>query len=356
MENYGNYSNTDILNLLYLHGECGKIASRTCRLFNERYPHLPRMNITKFRRMKSNFIRHGKTSTVKIYNKPVTGTEDNEVSVLAYYHAYPHSSIRSASQDLGLSFSSVQRILNNHKMHNYSFTTVQALREGDDLRRIDYCERFLVQSQEDPHFPQKIIWTDESKFSREGIINRKNWHYWAAENPHWKREANFQDGFSFNVFAILMDNRVRYTVYDENLTSEKYIQILRENVTDFLDELPLNVYNNCWYQMDGAPAHSSRDVYLELTRMFQDRWIGPNGPWPWPPRSPDLTPLDFYLWGYIKNKVYSTPVHSREELLQRVRTAFAELDGTQVRNATANGVPSRVIQCLEQNGNHIEHL
>jgi len=41
---------------------------------------------------------------------------------------------------------------------------------------------------------------------------------------------------------------------------------------------------------------------------FANRWIGRDGPTPWPPQSPDITPLDFFLWGYVKDKVFSTPV------------------------------------------------
>ncbi|KAJ4448105.1 hypothetical protein ANN_10117 [Periplaneta americana] len=42
---------------------------------------------------------------------------------------------------------------------------------------------------------------------------------------------------------------------------------------------------------------------------------------PWPPRSPDLTSLDFFLWGHMKNLVYDTPVESEEDLLARVLAA-----------------------------------
>jgi len=45
-----------------------------------------------------------------------------------------------------------------------------------------------------------------------------------------------------------------------------------------------------------------------LDATFSNRWIGREGPTHWPPRSPDITPLDFFLWGYVKDKVFSTPV------------------------------------------------
>jgi len=50
-----------------------------------------------------------------------------------------------------------------------------------------------------------------------------------------------------------------------------------------------------------------------------------DGPTPWPPRSPDITPLDFFLWGYVKDKVFSTPVPDITDLKARITDAFATI-------------------------------
>lgn len=354
-DEFNNYSNRDILNLFYIHGESLQIIDRTCRLFNERYPHLPAMNKTKLKRIESSFIRFG-IQVKKTVPKPITGDDGNEIVVLGYFHAHPTSSIPAASADVGISCTSIHRVLKKNKMHPYSFQTVQAFRPGDQDRRIQFCEFIITKTQEDPDFLTKIIWTDESKFNREGIVNRRNCHHWAQQNPHAIREANFQDTFSFNVFAMIINNRVEYEIYNENLTSVRYLQLLREVVLQFLNNLPHNLIRQCWFQMDGAPAHSSHEVYRELTNIFEDRWIGRNGPSLWPPRSPDLTPLDFYLWGQIKNEVYASPVQNKEQLIARVRDGFRNLNAEQVRKATTTELRRRIMICLERNGDHFEHL
>jgi hypothetical protein len=48
------------------------------------------------------------------------------------------------------------------------------------------------------------------------------------------------------------------------------------------------------FQSDGAPPHFDRSICTFLDRQFSDRWLGRVGPIPWPPRFPDLTPLDFF--------------------------------------------------------------
>ena len=61
---------------------------------------------------------------------------------------------------------------------------------------------------------------------------------------------------------------------------------------------------------DGAPPHFSCFVTDVLNERFPDAWIGRGGPIPWLSRSPDLSPLDFFLWGYIKNIVYGEKIRN----------------------------------------------
>ena len=66
-----------------------------------------------------------------------------------------------------------------------------------------------------------------------------------------------------------------------------------------------------YFQHDGAPPHYSRLVREYLNASFRNRWLGRGGPVAWPPRSPDLTPLDYYIWGHMKTLVYESKVDSR---------------------------------------------
>jgi len=58
-----------------------------------------------------------------------------------------------------------------------------------------------------------------------------------------------------------------------------------------------------------------------LDAAFPNRWFGRDGPTLWPPQSPDITPLDFFLWGYVKDKVFSTPVPDITNLKARITDA-----------------------------------
>lgn len=350
------YTNQEILNLFFIHGKCDKVISRTCRMFNENYPHLPPMTTSKFRRIEENFLRFGRIGYISNRPKHAVDNEEGEVNTLAYFEANPNASLRAAEKDLGISRCTVQRILSKHHFHDYKFSLVQDLHPQDPDDRVNLCEMLLIRNQEEHNFFKKIIWTDESKFSREGIFNRHNNHTWASVNPHALRQRNHQVRFSFNVFCLMMDNKCSFVIYDGVLTADRYLHLLRTTVEDFLDNLPLNLRRCCWYQLDGAPAHCTQEVSQELSLMFEDRWIRRLGPWNWPARSPDLTPLDFYLWGRIKQEVYQTPVNTKEELVARVRAAFEGLSPQEIRRATVDGVSTRLTLCLNINGHQFEHL
>ena len=68
----------------------------------------------------------------------------------------------------------------------------------------------------------------------------------------------------------------------------------------------------------------------------------------WPPRSPDLTPLDFFLWSYIKCKVYTTPPANLDDLEMRIRNEMDILrqDRAMVRRAV-NSMTARAELCLQ---------
>ena len=55
-------------------------------------------------------------------------------------------------------------------------------------------------------------------------------------------------------------------------------------------------------------------------------------PTPWPPRSPDITPLDFFLWGYVKDSVFSTPVPDITNLKARIKDAFGTITEHMLEN------------------------
>ncbi|GBM04721.1 hypothetical protein AVEN_44852-1 [Araneus ventricosus] len=74
------------------------------------------------------------------------------------------------------------------------------------------------------------------------------------------------------------------------------------------------------------------------------------------PRSPDLTPSDFFLWGYVKDKVYVPPMPTTLQALQeRITAAVTDMDRNMLLNDWT-GLDYRWDVCRVTKGAHIEHL
>jgi len=107
------------------------------------------------------------------------------------------------------------------------------------------------------------------------------------------------------------------------------------------------------FQQDGAPPRWGSDVRRFLDASFPNRWTGRDGPIPWPPRSPDITLLDFFLWGNIKEKVFSTPASDIINLKARITDAFATITEDMLEN-TWREIDCRLYVLRATKGAHVE--
>ncbi|GFX45041.1 DUF4817 domain-containing protein [Trichonephila clavipes] len=80
-----------------------------------------------------------------------------------------------------------------------------------------------------------------------------------------------------------------------------------------------------WFQQDGATCHTARATINLLKDTFGDRLISCFGPVNWPPRSCDLTPLDYFLWGYVKSLVYADKPQTLDHLEDNIRRVIADI-------------------------------
>lgn len=129
----------------------------------------------KVTRIQSSFIRFGEVTSSRSRVTTLC-EEDNEIkniNVLAYFNVNFHGSTRSTSNVLGLSYNGLQRNLKQRRKHALSMLWVQNL-PGGNARRAERCKRNLIQIKKESQFLRKIIWSDESKFSEEGLKCKRN--------------------------------------------------------------------------------------------------------------------------------------------------------------------------------------
>ncbi|KAJ4442736.1 hypothetical protein ANN_04327 [Periplaneta americana] len=164
--------------------------------------------------------------------------------------------------------------------------------------------------------------------------------------------------FSLNMWAgIIGDRLVGPHVLVNRLTRQAYTNFLENTIPHVLEDTPLINRQHIHFLHGGAPAHFSRTARRYLDRRFPDRWIGRGGPIAWPPRSPDLNPLDFYLWCHLKSLVYSSPVPDLESFRNRIVACSEDICNTPgVWDRVRRSMRHRCEVCIQAGGGNILNI
>ncbi|GFS77603.1 putative DD41D transposase [Trichonephila clavipes] len=100
---------------------------------------------------------------------------------------------------------------------------------------------------------------------------------------------------------------------------------------------PSSPFRTFWmFQQDGATCHTAHATIDLLKDTFGDRLISRFGPVNWPPRSCDLTPLDYFLWGYVKSLVYADKPQTLDHLEDNIRRVIADIRPQMLKKVIEN--------------------
>ncbi|KAJ8867901.1 hypothetical protein PR048_031709 [Dryococelus australis] len=128
------------------------------------------------------------------------------------------------------------------------------------------------------HFPSAVLCTNEERFTRECVLKSRNHHVWTEANTHAPFIRNYQELFDLKVWCGIIGDSL---------------------IGPYM--LPSRFFHSCWKTFHlGFDNNFGAHVQEYVDTTFPGEWIGRGGPRLWPARSPDLTPLDFYLWSAVK--------------------------------------------------------
>ena len=270
------------------------------RLFTQKYnkeaPPNRTISYWKKKLLETGSLSHDRPQS----GRPVSasGDEMKEIIVNAVKEDSTKST-RQLSSDHNVSYATVWRILNTENFHPYKPMYSHFLSDGDDDRRLQFCEEMIAKFQADPAFHRKLVFSDECVFALTSSVNKHNVHYWGTENPNVRFQNPGKTPTLVVWAAIGYGGVVASDLSRETMINERYCQILDSKVIPYFrrnaDKL---------FQQDGASPHYSLAARHILNTRLQDRWIGRRGPIEWPARSPDLTPCGYWLWSYLRSKVY----------------------------------------------------
>ncbi|GFX38647.1 putative DD41D transposase [Trichonephila clavipes] len=165
-----------------------------------------------------------------------------------------------------------------------------------------------------PDFHKRILFSDEAHFWLNGYVNKQNCRIWTEANPQVAIFTNF-----------------------------------------FIPELNNHDVQELWFQQDGATCHTARAIIDLLKDTFGDRLISCFGPVNWPPRSCDLTPLDYFLWGYVKSLVYADKPQTLDHLEDNIRRVIADIRPQMLEKVIENWT-SRLDYIRASRGSHMPEI
>lgn len=354
------YSNAEMADMHFFYGKANGNNRAACRMYQEAFPNrqipLPKSFAALHRRLRQNGTF---TPNRMDCGRPrSTRNPEAEERVLDLVAVSPEISTRKIALRENVPKSSVQEILQEQLLKPYHLQRVQALKPQDFQPRAQFCEWMQMKCRQNGEFLQKILFTDEAGFTRDGIVNFHNNHVWAEENPHAYFESRHQNKFFVNVWAgILGNNLIGPVVIPRRLNGAAYLNFLQNVLPTLFDDVPYGIRFQHWFMHDGAPPHFSIDVRTHLNNTYQERWIGRGGPTSWPPRSPDLNPLDYFFWGWLKQLVYSVPIESEAHLVQRIMEQCEVIRNTPgIFERVRRSMRNRLVSCINMNGGQFQHL
>lgn len=247
-------------------------------------------------------------------NKRVPGrrrsarTDENIERVRASVRQQPNLSTRKRAAALNVTRSSVLRIL--HKdlhMHPYKIQLVHELKPTDPANRLLFANEMMNR------FPavDNILFSDEAHFHLNGHVNTQNCRYWCRENPKKKHQRPLHSP-KVTVWGAMSASGIIGPFFFEDhqgravtVNSQRYVDMLQTFLTPALQEFE-GYTQDTWFQQDGATCHTSNLSMPVVQALFPGKLISRRGDIQWPPRSPDLSPCEFFYGDILKVKCIAT--------------------------------------------------
>src|SRR6266480_2859025 len=266
----------------------------------------------------------------------------------------PKLSIRKLSQSTKISIRSVRRILKKDlKAFPYKRQSCEKINNADKLKRLQFAYQFKKMFQSNPKLLENMWFSDEAYFTLDEAINKQNQRYWAVENPHITVEREAHGKKILIWAAISMQVIIGPYFIDCHVNSDNYLKLMNNK---FIPELRRKkLLSKAWFQQDGAPPHCAKAVLDSLRSTFGGRVISRGCDHEWPPRSPDLSPLDYYLWGTLKSRVYVNHPVTTCQLKKNIAHEMKKISKEDLCSVFSNFL-KRLDKCLDMNGGHFEYF
>ena len=330
----------------------GHYSEEVQQQFAEAFPHSAAPHRNAVYQLIHKFRTNGSVADAPRSGRPQTVTTAKVDEIMEHVQNTPNTSIRKCMQVTGLSYGAVQRTMRSTlHLKPYKISCVNELQEADYEKRVAYCIWFAdFIRKEGDDILDITFFSDEAWFHLGGYVNSQNNRYWSTGNPHHMHESPLHQQ-KIGVWCAMSRKRIIGPIFfSETISSDRYCELI---ITPFLEQLQRIEKRHGYFQQDGATAHTANNSMSLLRGVFGDRMISRGT---WPPRSPDLTPPDFYLWGHLKGRVYRNNPLTIEDLKTAILNDVREINNSNLLSRVFQNMMRRIELCLHVDGAHFHHL
>ena len=344
----------EIVELFYVNS---RSPSATLRAFKTKHKlvHNP-FDVRSVSRLMEKFEKTGSIHDIQRSGRPSLVEDRSErveeaLQELKDEHEFGVACSTHVAAATGIPQTSVWRILRQHlNLYPYRLQTTQALTSEDKVRRIEFANFIL----NDATILNNVLWSDEAYFSLSGHVHRHNCIIWGSERPMETYPVMQHSPKILVWFGFSKTYRLTPYFFEDTMNGDDYKTMLENHVFPQLRRLRKT--NQVVFQHDGAPPHFARVTTDFLKSILpENRIIAREFPRRWPPRSPDISPLDYYFWGVVKSRVYfNYRPHTMDDLRNRITEVIRDVDQEELQRAIQHLLPR--LECVINNdGGAIEN-
>lgn len=283
---------------------------------------------------------------------------------ISLQNSHGESSTQAVATATGIPKTTVWRSMRKIlKLFPYRIQNLHELLPRDHVLRLAFAQDFITHVELNDDWLDHIFWSDEAHFTLSGQVNTHNCRIWSTENPHAFVQSPLHDK-KVTVWCGLTSSFIIGPYFFHEIDEAGVLQTVTVNGPRYLDMLEhfvvpqlqqMDALDHITFMQDGAPPHIARNVREFIQDRFGDRVISRYFHHSWPPRSPDLTPMDFWFWGFLKSAVYRHQPVDLENLRQSISNCIARITPDQLRSAVYHTI-QRMQATIDTNGGHIENL
>ena len=296
-------------------------------------------------------------------------TEENmdlvEELICSQEEPHTHLAPRKIAEQTGISRTSIRRMIKKRNLKQFKRLKTPQMSEGTRNRRetrsVNLRERFETNAR----MIEKTVWQDEKDFTFEVPVNLQNDRVYGKGKKSDVSDENLFSTTNKTSKKVMVSAAISwygvtrpFFVNNNGIKVNKvnYCKHLKKELFPAIEEV---VKRYDWvFAQDGASSHTSHLVQDFLKSKLKRRFISAEE---WPPSSPDLNPLDYFFWDYVKARVYEgrfkKPFTSEKELKKKIKSVWniCANDLVPIRKAIKQFVP-RMKAVEEKKGQCIKML